>query len=436
MVASVRSRRPDIDDGPTLMTTTMPSQCPHIQLMDPRLYQGGAPREQYRALRESFPVCWMDDPYTDTGYWAVTRQAELDLVSKQPGLFSSAAKSPMLVETDAERFAFQRAFLRTMLLSMDPPEHIKYRRIVRNAFTPAAVDSYRERFAEVAAGLVERAAARGECEFVADVASELPLVAICEILGVPVEDRQRFFKWSNTMIAGDDPDYCASEEERSRASAALYAYADTVMAQYRGRPRDDIVGALLSGKVDGEALNEDEFRSFMLLLIVAGNETTRNQTTHLMRLLIERPEQYRMLVDEPERVPDAVLEALRYNSPVIAFRRTAMRDVELGGQALKEGDKVVLFYQSASSDERFFEDPDRFDITRPRREPVEGQLRAFGIGEHFCLGSHLAKLQMNLVLEAIVRRIRNPRLNGEVRWLWSHFINGIKEMPIKFDVAA
>ena len=413
------------------MTDATISPCPHIQLMDPQIYQGGAPRRHYRDLRESFPVCWMDDPYTDTGYWAVTRQAELDQVSKQPRLFSSAAKSPLLNEVAEDQLALQR----TLMLAMDPPEHIKYRRIVRNAFTPAAVDSYREHFAEVAAELVDGALGGGECEFVSAIASELPLVAICEILGVPVEDRRRFFEWSNTMIGADDPDYCASEEDRDRASAELYAYADTIMAQYRDSPRDDIVGALLRGAVDGEALSEDEFRSFMLLLIVAGNETTRNQTSHLMRLLIQHPEQYELLVDEPERVGDAVLEALRYNSPVVAFRRTAMRDTELGGQPVRAGDKVVLFYQSASADEAFFAEPDRFDITRPRREPVEGRLRAFGIGEHFCLGSHLAKLQMNIVLDAIVRRMRRPRLNGEVRWLRSHFINGIKEMPIKFEVA-
>ena len=410
----------------------MPSQCPHIQLMDPELFQGGAPREQYRTLRESFPVCWMDDPYTDTGYWAVTRLAELDSVSKRPQLFSSEAKSPVLTEMDEETLALQR----TLMIAMDPPGHIKHRRIVRNAFTPAAVDSYRTHFVDVARGLVDKVLAAGECEFVSEIASELPLVAICEILGVPLADRQQFFSWSNTLIGSDDPDYCTSEEERQRASFELYAYADKVMAQFKDNPQDDIVGALLSGKVDGESLSEDEFRSFMLLLIVAGNETTRNQTTHLMRLLIENPEQYQMLVDDPSRVPDAVHEALRYNSPVVAFRRTAMQDVELGGQQIKAGDKVVLFYQSASSDESFFTDPDRFDITRPRREPVESHLRAFGIGEHFCLGSHLAKLQMNVVLETIVERVRKPKLNGEVRWLWSHFINGIKEMPIKFDAAA
>ncbi len=410
----------------------MPSQCPHIQLMDAEIYQGGPPRPQYRELRKNFPVCWLDDPQTDTGYWAVTSQAELDTVSKQPKLFSSAIKTPMLNELPPDQIAAQR----TLMLAMDPPEHIKFRRIVRNAFTPAAVDSYRDHFRDVGATLVDKALAHGQCEFVADIACELPLVAICEILGVPVEDRQQFFKWSNTLIGSDDPEYCASQEERDLATFELYSYADTVMAQHKNNPKDGIVGAMLSGKVNGEALSEDEFRSFMLLLIVAGNETTRNQTTHMMRLLIEHPEQYQMLVDDPGRVPDAVLESLRYNSPVIAFRRTAMQDVELGGQQVKQGDKIVLFYQSASSDEHWFKDPDLFDITRPRQEPVESNLRAFGIGEHFCLGSHLAKLQLNIVLAAVVERIRNPKFDGEVRWLQSNFINGIKEMPIKFDVAS
>ena len=409
-----------------------PSQCPHIQLLDPELFQGGPPREIYRELRQTRPVCWLDDPYSDTGYWAVTRQADVDYVSKNPKIFSSAEKTPLLKEMSEEEKDLQAS----IMLSMDPPQHIKYRRIVRSAFTPGAVDSYEPHFRDIAAGVVKRVLPQGRCEFVSEIASELPLIAICEILGVPVEDRKTFFQWSNTLIGDDDPEYSHSKEERTRVSAELWAYADKIMERYRGDlTRKDIVGVLLNGTVDGEQLNEDEFRNFMLLLIVAGNETTRNQTSQLMRLLLENPQQYQTLVDNPELVPHAVEEGLRYNSPVIAFRRTAMQDVQLGDQQVRKGDKIVLFYQSASNDEANFKDPDKFDITRPQREPVREQLRAFGIGEHFCLGSHLARLQLNLIFAEIVRYIRNPRLDGEVSWLRSHFINGIKSMPIVFDVA-
>ncbi len=413
-------------------TTQRPSQCPHIQLLDPDLFLGGPPRSIYRDLRQNHPVCWLDDPYSDTGYWALTRQADLDYVSKNPRLFSSAEKTPLLKEMGEEEKQRQQS----IMLNMDPPQHIKYRRIVRTAFTPAAVDSYEPHFRKIVEGVVKKVLPKGKCEFVSEVASELPLIAICEILGVPLEDRSTFFQWSNTLIGDDDPEYSHSEEARLTASAELWAYADKIMERYQGdSTRKDIVGALLNGAVDGERLDENEFRNFMMLLIVAGNETTRNQTSQLMRLLIENPDQYQMLVDNPEMVPNAVEEGLRYNSPVIAFRRTAMQDIELGGQQVQKGDKIVLFYQSASSDESNFKDPDKFDITRPQREPVREQLRAFGVGEHFCLGSHLARLELKLTLEQIVRHMRNPQLDGEISWLRSHFINGIKHMPITFQAA-
>ncbi len=407
------------------------SQCPHIQLLDADLYLNGPPRELYRELRQSQPVCWLDDPYTDTGYWAVTCRAEVDFVSKNPRLFSSEEKLPYLHETLPEELDMQRK----NLLCMDPPHHVKYRRIVRNAFTPTMVDSYRDKFERRAQEIVAAAVADGHCEFVADIAAELPLIAICDILGVPAKDRRQFFEWSNTMIGFDDPEYSQDKNAQTTAAANLYAYADQLMERMNqdDAPEHNLVSTLLSSNVEGEKLTVDEFRNFMLLLIVAGNETTRNQTSQLMRLLIEHPEQYQLLIDEPERIPDAVEEGLRYASPVIAFRRTAMDDLKLGEHNIAKGDKVVLFYQSASADEAVFSDPDRFDITRPQREPVAGESRPFGYGEHFCLGTHLARLELRVTFAAIVSHIRKPRINGSVEFLRSHFINGIKRMPIAFE---
>ena len=407
------------------------SQCPHIQLLDADLFLGGPPREQYRELRHNQPVCWLDDPYTDSGYWAVTRRAEVDIVSKNPKLFSSAEKLPYLQETAPEDIELQRL----NLLCMDPPQHVQYRRIVRAAFTPTMVDSYRPRFEQRAHDLVTKAVVGGRCEFVAAIAAELPLMAICEILGVPQEDRHQFFNWSNTLIGGDDPEYISNDKDAQiTATTELYTYADQLMEMYaEDAPEHNLVNTLLSSNVDGEKLNTNEFRMFLLLLVVAGNETTRNQTSHLMRLLIEHPDQYQLLVDEPERVEDAVEEALRHTSPVIAFRRTAMADTELGGQRIAKGDKIVLFYQSASADEAHFSEPDRFDITRPRREAVAGESRPFGYGEHFCLGTHLARLELRVTMAAVIAHIRQPRFDGPVEWLRSHFISGIKRMPIAFD---
>lgn len=407
------------------------SKCPFVDLSDPDLHRGGVPADIYRDLREARVVRVEHPMKGGEGFWAFFRQVDVDRISKNPALFSSALKGSFMNDMPED----QLPLMRTMILNMDPPEHVKYRRIVRNAFTPSKVDSYEPRFRAVVREAIDRIVARGECEFVTDVACVLPLIAICEILGVPIEDRTKFFDWTNTMLGADDPDLNLSELDAQMAAAELYMYADKVMARHRDDPQDDIVGALLRGSVGGEKLNDDEFRNFMMLLIVAGNETTRTMTSQGMRLLMEHPEQYRMLVEDPSLIPDAVEEILRFNPAVINFRRTVTEATEVGGQALAPGDKVVMFYQACSRDEDLFENPDCFDVTRPRREDVKNNHRAFGIGEHFCLGSHLARLQLNIVFEELTRRVRNPRLNGDIKWLRSNFIHGIKEMPIVFDVA-
>jgi len=407
------------------------SQCPYVNIADPDIYVGGMPRQPLAEMCRDEPVCWVDDPINGVGYWAVTSQQYVDYVSKHPDLFSSSARTCFVPERDDDVLAM----MRLLLINMDPPEHVKYRRVVRNAFTPRVVESYTDRFREVIRDVVDKIVAKGRCEFVTEVSCELPLIAICELVGIPIEDRRQFFDWTNTMIGADDPELTTTEEDGQLASAMVYAYADKLMALHRENPRKNVVGALLDGVVEGEHLTDDEFRSFFLLLVVAGNETTRTMTSHGMRLLIEHPEQFDKLVADPGLVPDAVEEILRYNPAVIQFRRTAMQDVELGGKQIRRGDKLILHYQASSNDERVFPQPDVFDITRPGREDVKNNHRAFGIGEHFCLGSHLARLELVVTFEELARRIRNPRFDGEIRWLRSNLVNGIKEMPIAFDVA-
>ena len=413
-------------------------ECPHIELLNADTFVNGPPRKAYKELRQSKPVCWQKDPYalsSDSGYWAVTKQEHLDFVSKNPQIFSSQVDGVLASATNEEQH--EGINPADNLLTMDPPKHIKYRRIVRNAFTPAVVESYGPHLEEQAKEIVSRILKKNQCEFVEEIASELPLIAICDILGVPAKDRKQFFTWSNTMIGSEDPDYAVTPEESMKAAMKVWEYADKIMEQHKDKPlkEDSVVSILLNSNVDGDKLEPHDFRAFMLLLIVAGNETTRNQTSHLMRLLIENPDQYQMLIDDPELISDAVEEGLRYNSPVISFKRTAVKECELGGKKIGPGDKVVLFYQSASSDETHFKDPDIFDITRPKRESVRENLRAFGIGEHFCLGSHLARLQLNTIFKELVKHIRNPQFNGETKWLYSSFISGIKSMPIKYQVA-
>ncbi len=407
------------------------SGCPyHIDLASPETYQGGVPRDVFTWLRNEQPVYWHEDPAQGVGFWAVTRHEDLDFVSKNPQLFSSAERTCFLMEPPEDRLEL----LRLQMINMDPPQHLKFRRLVRSAFTPKKVESYEARFREIAKEIVDAAVVGGECEFVEDMAAELPLIAICELMGVPLDKRRRLFELTNIMLGMDDPELSTSEQDGENAMMEMFFIAQELAEQHRASPKDDIVNVLLTGTVEDEALTDEEFCYFFLLLIVAGNETTRTVTSQGMRNLMENPDQYQMLVDNPELLDGAIEEFLRYNPAVIAFRRTAMEDIELGGQQLKKGDKVLLFYQSANADETVFSEPDVFDITRQQREDVKNAHRTFGVGEHFCIGSHLARLELKVIFEEILGRVRNPRLNGEINWLRSNFIHGIKKMPIRFDV--
>ena len=406
------------------------SGCPHIDLSAPETYRGGMPRAVYRHLRATAPVYWHEDPAQGVGFWAITRQEDLDFISKNPALFSSEERSCMLHEDDE-----QLPNLRKMMINMDPPKHLTFRRLVRSAFTPKKVESYAPRFRAIAKDILDRAVPGGECEFVEDIAAELPLIAICELMGVPLGKRKRLFELTNIMIGMDDPDLATDKDDGMNAMLEMFLIAQDLATEHRANPKDDIVSVLLNGTVEDAPLSDEEFCYFFLMLVVAGNETTRTVTSHGMRLLMEH-NAYDDLQRHPEWLEGAVEEFLRYNPAVIAFRRTAMKDIKVGGQLIRKGDKVQLYYGSASADEAAFENPDEFDITRAQREDVKNQHRAFGIGEHFCIGSHLARLELSVIFEEILRRISKPRFNGEIRWLRSNFINGIKSMPITFDVLA
>lgn len=414
------------------------SQCPHINLADPDNYVGGVRFDWLKELREKEPVFWQAEPnWTNGGYWAITKHADLDYISKHPLVFSSAERTCLLQEMSAEQVELNRM----ILINMDPPDHIKHRRIVRAAFTPKVVDSYHERFQAIAKDIIDRVADRGSCEFVEDVAAELPLIAICELMAVPLEHRHQIFEWTNTMIGADDPDLSTSAEDGQTAMAELFAFGHQMATDYKaGRTTTEdsgyIMSALLDG-IDGETLTEEEFSTFFLILLVAGNETTRTVTAQGMRLLMDYPEALQRLVDDPSLIPDAIEEMLRFHTAVVAFRRTCMEDTVLpSGHEVKAGDNVVLYYHSASRDEDVFTDPETFNIDRQKSEDVRNKHRAFGIGEHFCLGSHLARLELLVIFEEIIPRMRNPRLAKPISWLRSSFINGIKEMHVEFDKEA
>ena len=409
-------------------------QCPFANLLDPDTYARGMPYTRLREIRQTGPVVKIEDPISGIPYWAVTRIAEMDEISKNPALFSSAERSAFPMEYDDDIVEMQR---RT-IINMDPPQHQKARRIVRSAFTPKRVESYAARFREHARLIVDAVADRGECEFVEEIAAELPLIAILELLGVPLQDRKQFFDWTNTMIFADDPDMATSMEEGQLAAMEVINYALDIAARHRRSPMDNITGALLDAELGGEPIPEEMFGWMFILILVGGNESTRTVIAQGMRLLMEHPAQLQYLVDNPDKIGNACEEILRYNTAFISMRRTAMADTELGGQHIKKGDKVILHYHAANHDEHVFgEDAMAFDITRAERMPdLYSHLRSFGIGQHFCIGSHLARLELNIMFEEIIPRLRNPRLQTDPQFVRSFFVNAMKEMHIAFDPEA
>ncbi len=407
------------------------SQCPFANLLDPDTYAAGMPYDKLREIREAGPVVRIEDPITGIPYWAVTHVREMDIVSKNPRLFSSEERTAFPMEYDDDIMEMQKF----TIINMDPPKHQKVRRIVRNAFTPKRVESYEPKFREHARRIVDAVANRGECEFVEEVAAELPLIAILELLGVPLEDRKKFFDWTNTMIFADDPDMSTSMEEGQLAAAEVIGYAMSIAERHRREPMDNITGALLDAELDGEPLSDEMFGWMFILILVGGNESTRTVMAQGMRLLMEHPDQLQYLVDNPDKIGDACEEMLRYNTAFISMRRTAMEDCELGGQQIRKGDKIILHYHAANHDEEAFgDDAMRFDVRRAERMPdLYNQLRSFGIGQHFCIGSHLARLELKIMFEEIIPRLRNPQFKGEPQYVRSFFVNAMKTLQITFD---
>lgn len=411
------------------------SQCPFADfpnLIDPETYVDGMPYETLRDIRKSGPVHYMDGSYEGVPYWLITGRDEIDFVSKKPALFSSMARSALAEEFTEDEMEMIH---RNMTINQDPPRQMKSRKIVRATFTPGAVDSYEESFRNHARNIVDAVANRGECEFVEEVAAELPLLAILELCGIPPEDRKDFFEWTNKMMFNQDPEMSAGQEEAEAASFKVIEYAMKLMEMHKTSPKNDIIGALIRGNGKDEGLSDDEFVWFFLMLIAAGNESTRTVTTQGMRLLIENPDQLQYLIDNPDKIPGACEEMLRYNTAFTLMRRQCMEDTEVGGHLIKKGDKVIMHYHTVNHDETIFgDDAMEFDVKRAERMPdLYNQHRSFGIGQHFCLGTHLARLEMRVMFEEIIPRLRNPKFVGEVAYTRSNLVNGIKRMHITFD---
>ena len=398
-----------------------------VDLSDSRSYVAGVPHAWLAHLRRHDPVHWQDEP-GGPGFWAVTRYDDCVTVNRDYERFSSAAQGTMPFEMDPDEIAQQGL----MMLNMDPPLHTRYRRLVNKGFTPRMVRDLEESIHRATDAIIDEVIEGGQADFVTQISAELPLQVIAELLGVPQEDRHRMFEWSNRMVGNEDPEYQDQTELALTSAMELYAYASELFAKKRIDPHADLMSALTTVEIEGERLSDMELELFFLLLTVAGNETTRNLMSGAMHAFFQNPEQWQRLLDDRSLLPSSVDEMLRFVTPVMNFRRTAVVEAELSGTKIAAGDKVVFFHTSANRDEDVFNNPNTFDVGRDPNPHI-----AFGGGgPHFCLGTNLARMEIRVMFEHLLDRLPDIRQDGEVLRLQSQFINGVKHIPVAFTPAA
>lgn len=400
-----------------------------FDLTDPDLNLASVPHEELRALRAQAPVTWVEQPpqsragFLGTGYWALTKHADVAAVSKNSKVFSSAENGALIrLPETSDRASVEMT--RVIILNQDAPDHTQMRRIISRGFTPRAISALDDIMLERAQRIVADAVAQGEGDFVTQVAAELPLEAIADLLGVPPEDRERIFHWSNQMTGAEDPDY--ADDDPQGASTELLMYAMAMAADRQANPREDLVTTLINADKDGRGLTDDEFGFFVITLAVAGNETTRNAITHGMNAFFDNPDQWDLWVRER---PDTMIdEVIRWATPVTSFQRTALEDVEVGGQLVRAGERVGLFYASANFDEDVFEDPYAFDITRSPNP----HLAFGGHGAHYCIGANLARMEIKLIFDALADQAPGIHRTAPAERLRSGWLNGLKSLGVKY----
>lgn len=398
---------------------------------DPDIIKDRIPHDEFRAARQNCPIVWVPQEPTWTtgfapegqgGYYAVTRHEDVSAISKDSKNWSTY-ENGAIIRFPNEMMREQIELQRVILINQDPPEHTATRAIISRGFTPRSIAELEETMVARGAQIVQEAKARGTGNFVEDVASELPLQAIADLIGVPQEDRHKLFDWSNQMLAGEDPDFAG---ENDIAAAEILGYAMMLAAERKANPRDDLITKLINAHKGERGLTDDEFGYFVILLAVAGNETTRNAITHGMNAFFENPEQWEIWKrDRPATMID---EVVRWATPVTVFQRTALHDVEVGGQQFKKGERAALFYASANFDEDVFDDPFTFDILRDPNP----QLGFGGHGAHYCLGANLARQEIRVIFNAIadhapdISRLAPP---SRLRHSW---VNGIKDLQVRY----
>jgi cytochrome P450 len=394
------------------------------------------PHETFALLRREAPVWWYDWPL-GRGYWCVTKHADVVAVSRDTKAFISA-HGANLEDLDEEQRVARQSMLET-----DPPRHTRLRGLVGPPFTPRAVKAYELALRELTQDVLDRALPLGEFDFVEEIAKQLPIRVLARLLGAPEDDNDRLIDWGDRMIGNTDPEltdvlHDSPESDRYRmlpfrspAALELFEYGHRLAAERRREPTDDLVSKLVHAEIEGERLTEREFDTMFLLLVVAGNETTRQAIAHGMLALVEHPDEWRRLREDPELLwVSGADEILRWSSPVLHFRRTATRDVDLRGQAIRAGDKVVIWYGSANFDEEVFAAPLRFDVGRkPNPHVTFG-----GGGPHYCLGAHLAKLEVQVMFAMLLPRLASLELAGPPERMRTNFTNALKRMPVRVEV--
>jgi cholest-4-en-3-one 26-monooxygenase len=401
-----------------------------IDLLDRDVFTKGVPHEWFTYLRKNAPIYHHPEPDGGPGFWVITKYKDVYAVGRDAHTYSSDQDHGGVVGLEEMAVPPPDYGDAKIMLTMDPPQHTRYRKLVNKGFTPRMITALEPHIRNRAVAILDEALARGECDFVVDVAAELPLQAIAELIGVPFEDRHKLFDWSNRMIGSEDPEYLVDSDQAFMAQFEMFTYAGGLAEQRRAEPRDDIMTSLLNAEIDGDKLTDMEFNLFFLLLSVAGNETTRNAISHGMNAFLDHPEEWDKLVADPAGViGTATEEILRWASPVMYFRRNVLQDTELSGVEFKAGEKVSIWYCSANRDEDVFEDPFRFDVLRSPND----HLAFGGGGPHFCLGASLARMEIKVLFEELARRVPHLTRESPPDPLRSNFIGGIKHLEVAFS---